>query len=486
MPPKLRFVRMDRDDAAWERNDDEAEMWERSLNKAKTYRAIAALINKYKPGEAVELHRPIRGGYNIFYRLEYKDGSSAAMRIPCKGIVKFPEEKVRYEVAVMQYVSANTTIPIPKIYYHGAEAENPTGFGPFIIMDYVEHERTMSDALKDPTLGIDEAHVLDPNITEQKLEFLYGQMANILLQLSTLTFPRIGSLVQETDGQFAVSRRPLIQNMNSLVEFAGAPPSLLPSQTYSTADKWYSALADMHLAQLVFQQNDAVADEEDAREKYVARQLFRRLASSGQLTPGLDNQDDNSTFRLYSEDLRPSNVLIDKDLKVVGVIDWEFAYAAPAQFSFDPPWWLLLKSPEYWPDGYAPWMEAYKPRLETFLRVLEKEEKRTGISALTRSTIPLSQRMRESWEKQTWMVNYAARNSWAFDFIYWRYLEEKYIGPNEQSDYHARLELLTEQELEAMRSLAAMKIKQQEERCIVAVSDDEAADQLTKFIVDSR
>ncbi|KAF5129767.1 hypothetical protein E5D57_006098 [Metarhizium anisopliae] len=56
-------------------------------------------------------------------------------------------------------------------------------------------------------------------------------------------------------------------------------------------------------------------------------------------------------FRLYSEDLRPSNVLIDKDLRVVGVIDWEFAYAAPASFSSDPPWWLLLKSPEYWPGG---------------------------------------------------------------------------------------------------------------------------------------
>lgn len=38
------------------------------------------------PGEVVELHKPIMGGYNIHYRLEYKDGSSAALRIPCKGM----------------------------------------------------------------------------------------------------------------------------------------------------------------------------------------------------------------------------------------------------------------------------------------------------------------------------------------------------------------------------------------------------------------
>lgn len=76
---------MDKDDLAWEKSDEEVESWERSLHNAEIYRGVAHLIMKYKPGEAVELHRPIRGGYNIFYRLEYKDGSSAAMRIPCKG-----------------------------------------------------------------------------------------------------------------------------------------------------------------------------------------------------------------------------------------------------------------------------------------------------------------------------------------------------------------------------------------------------------------
>lgn len=85
MPPKLRYVRMNKDDLAWEKADEEAETWERSLNKKEICLAIASLINKYRPGDAAELHRPIKGGYNIFYRLEYKDGSSAAMRIPCQG-----------------------------------------------------------------------------------------------------------------------------------------------------------------------------------------------------------------------------------------------------------------------------------------------------------------------------------------------------------------------------------------------------------------
>ncbi|XP_044716975.1 phosphotransferase enzyme family domain-containing protein [Hirsutella rhossiliensis] len=267
------------------------------------------------------------------------------MRIPCKGTVKFPEEKVNYEVATMRYVAAKTTIPVLEIYHYGTATENPTG--------------------------------LDNNINEQTLMFLYRQMANIILRLSTLSFPRIGSLVQDKRGLISVSGRPLIQNMSSLVEFAGVPPTLLPSQQYLTSTQWYSAMADMHLSQVTFQRNDAIEDEDDARDKFVARQLFRRLASRGRLATGFEPEnggDNETTFRLYSEDLRPSNVLIDKDLRVVGVIDWEFTYVAPAEFSFDPPWWLLLKSPEYWPGGYVPWMEAYEPRLNTFLGVLEQEE----------------------------------------------------------------------------------------------------------------
>ncbi len=67
MAPKPRYVSMARDDLAWEESDKETEMWEKSRHKAEIYRAIANLIKKYRPGEAVELHKPTRGRYNIFY-----------------------------------------------------------------------------------------------------------------------------------------------------------------------------------------------------------------------------------------------------------------------------------------------------------------------------------------------------------------------------------------------------------------------------------
>ncbi|KAK8092532.1 Protein kinase-like domain [Apiospora kogelbergensis] len=222
----------------------------------------------------------------------------------------------------------------------------------------------------------------------------------------------------------------------------------------------------MHLSQFVFQRNDAVKDddEDDARDKYVARQLFRRLASKGQLSSQSEAGDASDTttspFRLFCEDLRPSNVLIDKDLRVVGVIDWEFVYAAPPQFSSDP--------------------------LETFLRALEgvEEKTRTGDETASGLATPsLSQRMRKSWESKNWMINYAARSSWAFDFVYWRYLDERFFGPNEDKDHRARLALLTQKERETMERLVEMKMEQQREANLVTLDHDSAAAQLARFMI---
>lgn len=389
----------------------------------------------------------------------------------------------------MRYIAANTTIPVAKVYHYGTAAENPTGLGPFIIMDYTEHERTMSEALNDPLLNSRESHVLDPDVSTEKLEVLYRQMANILLQLSRLTFDRIGSLVQDEHGKFHVSGRPLTMNMNSILEFTEAPPSLLPNQQYSTATEWYAALADMHLTQLVFQHNDAVEDEEDARDKYVARQLFRRLAAQGRLEFEVDAKEDRqnvdeAAFRVFSEDLRPSNVLIDKDLRVVGVIDWEFAYIAPSQFSFDPPWWLLLKAPDEWSDGgYVSWMETYEPRLETFLRLLEEEETKLQDSGSTNGNggVRLSQQMRKRWQSRAWMVNYAARNSWAFDFIYWKFLDAGFFGHNENGDHRERLGMLTKAEAETMEQFVKMKMQERSERALAEWNDESAAARLSQF-----
>lgn len=102
-----------------------------------------------------------------------------------QGVVAFPDEKVLNEVATMRYVAANTTIPVPRIHDYGTAAENPTGLGPFIIMDYIEHHQNMSRALLDPKLPIDEWPVLDQTSDRRSWSF-----CTVKLPTSSCNSPR--------------------------------------------------------------------------------------------------------------------------------------------------------------------------------------------------------------------------------------------------------------------------------------------------------
>jgi hypothetical protein len=112
----------------------------------------------------------------------------------------------------------------------------------------------------------------------------------------------------------------------------------------------------------------------------------------------------------------------------VAVIDWELTYAGPTQFKLDCPWWLLLEVPESWKPDIDDWTKVYDIRLRTWLLAMEKAEKDIGSDTVL---FILSTHMRESWETGRFWLNYAAKNSWAFDTVFWNYLDEKFFGIRE-------------------------------------------------------
>jgi hypothetical protein len=114
----------------------------------------------------------------------------------------------------------------------------------------------------------------------------------------------------------------------------------------------------------------------------------------------------------------------------VSVIDWEYTYAAPTQFVLDPPWWLLLDTPEMWDGGIDDWVKNYERRLETWLAAMKKAEDSED-SELKSTEFQLSAYMRESWQVGRFWLTYAARKSWAFDTVFWKYLDERFFGRRE-------------------------------------------------------
>ena len=360
MRPRMQF-----DDVAWEESERIESEWIKSLFEESTLRAIGNFIVKHRRGIPTEMCDPKAGAFNAIFRMKFQDGGSAIIRFPKPGATMFPEEKIRNEVAMIKYIQDHTTIPVPFILHWGTKEESPLGLGPFIIMEYINHEMDMGAALNTAGRGTQDRPLLDPNIDPAKLEMLYRQMADVLLQLSTLELPAIGSLQQTDESSWGVTRRPLSIHMNELVRLGSLPRAKLPNASFNSSLDYFKALAQLHQEHLFWQRNDAIDSKTDCQRKYIARQLFQKLVSEERLLPNMHN---NGPFRIWCDDLRPSNILLDANLQIVGVIDWEFAYAAPAEFSSAPPWWLLLEQPEYWPDGINEWSSIYESSLADILR----------------------------------------------------------------------------------------------------------------------
>lgn len=446
------------DDTAWERSDAVFDEWRNKLYEEKTMRAIGDFIKKHRGGVPKELFAPQRGAYNVTIRMLFGDGGSAIIRIPCPGIHIFPEEKVRKEVSIMKYISENTTIPVPFVLHHGMADECPGRLGPFIIMEWIDNAETLSSALNLPGLLAQDRHLLNPAIAEDRLEFVYEQVADILLQLSKLTFDKIGAPIESEPDVWAVTERPLTFDMNELVQLGNCPQSELLSSTFYTSTTYYSAVADIKIIHLDMQRNDAIESPEDYRRKYIGRHLFKKLASEKQLhQPELEN----GPFHVWCDDFRPGNILVDKDCRILAVIDWEFTYAAPTEFTYNPPWWLLPETPEYWFRGIKDWSKVYEPRLETFLRVLARREQASIDRGILKEENVLSRRMRENWESGQFWIDYAARRSWAFDVIFWTHIDRKFFGGNGKGEeYEARLSLLSEDERENIGVFVVKKVKE--------------------------
>jgi hypothetical protein len=320
----------------------------------------------------------------------------------------------------------------------------------------------LSNVLKDPLKREGRRPVLNPRISDRALRIAYREMAYLVLELSKSQFPRIGALVQQGD-EFVVGRRPLTFNINELITSANVTPAdyatteALPS-TFESAGDYFTALAEHHLSHLRKQRNDAVTDEDDCQKKFIARCLFRKLAR------GISAEHCQGPFILYCDDFRPSNILVDVERFCVNaVIDLEFAYVAPSEFSYDAPWWLMLQSPEDWDSetDLEGFLIRYKPRLHLFLDVLRSCEDEKVADGTLWDSQRLAAKMELSIETGLFWVCLAARYSSMFDDIYWNFLDQIYYGPF--SSIKDRIQLLDEQERTELGEIFRVKMDQARE-----------------------
>ncbi|CAL5868923.1 uncharacterized protein PFLUO_LOCUS3151 [Penicillium psychrofluorescens] len=419
---------MDFDDISLDEFDAQRRDWIRLGSTSAE--GICQLASRYRNNRDDCLLRSMHcGSFNFSWRLHWDDGGDDwLIRFPLPGKSMVLDEKVYREAIVMQYVEKNTSIPVPHVIAHGAGHENPTGLGPFIIMTWIDGKPISEVLRKEGTDPKDK--IINPDADEQTLRTLYGQMAEILLELWGLDFDRIGSLGQpesESSNKPYIDGRPLTIEFNELMRTCGMKESIFPSRVYHSSIDYITSLLDQQSLHLE-QQRNSIYDSNDYRQKYTCRHLMKAIALNF-----IDRDDNYGPFKLFCDDLCPGNVLVDDSLRLVGVIDWEFCYAAPAQFAGSIPWWLLLQRPHtiisyQGPDAF---FDAYLPKAELFLQVLQQKEEERDTSP---SDNRLSYRMRQSIHNKTAWFTLACRKVASVDLIYWDMLDGFCWGSDQSVD----------------------------------------------------
>jgi Phosphotransferase enzyme family len=448
------------DEIAETDGDNEWEAWLERVFASRD-EIVTFVAGRREEGKAGEFVRYLKGSFNLSLCIKFNDeGPDAIIRFPKPGhtATALRDEKVFNEVQFMKYLSQNTTIPLPRVIDWGLTEESPQQLGPFIIMDYVDGTR-LSTLLKQPTENDQEDVVLNPEIDDITLDILYDQIADYIVQLSELDFNSIGSISEDpTSNTWSVTGRPLTYNMNELATVSGYPIDKFPAAHFASANMYFQNLANEHLIHLQTQRNLA-DDTEDAQKRLIARHRFRQLIPQYCI-------EDAGPFKPFCDDLQPSNMLVDpKSLRITAVLDLEFTNTMPAQFAYDPPWWLLLLGPDMWLERRTmeEFLARYKPRMEQFLRALERVEARSEFRGKQADGPRLSTRMRDSWRTGRFWFDYGIRKSFDVDAVYWAALHKGGAGVD-------WLEEETRAEMESIGQMKMEQLKAYKEECAARFS----------------
>ena len=215
--------------------------------------------------------------------------------------------RIRSEVATMEYVARHTTIPVPRVLAFSAEASgNARGDrigSPYILMTKVD--------------GVLLVDIWD-DMVDSKREGILKQVVDILLQLSDLRFDAIGALMKnDSDDSFYLVPPLSIDSEASESESQSLHDAGLDVLHTSTLEYW------TRFATAVMQRvGEQSFGSSSKKYGYCISWVHRALLPSV-IDPSLDA----TGFPLSHGDFHSQNIIVvdaDSDSpKISGIIDWE-------------------------------------------------------------------------------------------------------------------------------------------------------------------
>ena len=245
------------------------------------------------------------GGANFHVHIRFEDNSPSWLaRIPRGGWPPALEEYlVRGEFATLKFLE-RTKITSPKAYGHCIRGEKGNNVG----VSYLLIEKMPGKVWYEGSA---------PGSTPtEELERVMTSLADILIELYRHPFDKIGSL-QYKHSKLEVSA------------FASDQTLILgPSGPFKSSRSYYTAYAEQYLALIA----DGQTYTNFPVEAYL---IYTYLKDNvGQICPATSSKPEH--FFLKHIDDKGDHLMVDGNLNIVGVIDWQMARIAPACEAFGP------------------------------------------------------------------------------------------------------------------------------------------------------
>lgn len=196
----------------------EEDIWISKVNEARLNGRLCSWMSSFH-SEQLACHLDggfLHGSYNLCQKFVFQDGTAWLLRLPRVFSIcnQHADEKVLMEVEALDIIRRKTTIPVPEVKVWGCSEHNPLSLGPFLVMDFI-HGTRLSQVLTKPN-----SRLLRKDIGDDKIEFLYRQMARFMLQMFEIDFDRIGSLPTPRTGA-SVPVRPLTWKVHDILHTGG-------------------------------------------------------------------------------------------------------------------------------------------------------------------------------------------------------------------------------------------------------------------------
>jgi len=331
-----------------------------------------------------------KGAYNMCFWAGFEDGTKWVVRLPIVGAIapELVDEKLKTEIATMMFLREKTTVPVPALIGYGLTGNNrhPLGLA-FLVMEHVPGKALplIWDTLSD----------LDKRV-------IYDQIAAITLQLNSYHFEKIGALTLDDDGNWTTGNRPLTHALAGL-QLDGIEVRMRAH--YNSALDYFLDYFSHHRRRFLEQPN-STDEMDDAREKYAGLFIFESL-----ILQFLDRENNCGPFVLSHGDLHGPNLMIDNDLQIVAVLDWEWSAIVPLQVACLPPVCLSTTTISKLAQGEG--MQSFVEAVGIFLSCHQERERRL------RGCTEMTGRMRNSLTNGTFWFGHAIQNIYTFEYLFW-------------------------------------------------------------------